>query len=714
MGARRRSADVTLHSIESAWREDFVDLPSLNASVSDEIEAAARHVLGLASTEPERLRARSILVLGPPGAGKTHLFERLRRRLGPKAVFVYLRPYVSSDLGPRSLLRQIVQQLAQKTGQVEQLHVLVGSLFAHFGEGASQFPRAALDDVERLSADERRDHIESTIEKALEVHPDIDDGWLRTLLRAAFASPLDKRAMLAWLSGDDCDTTQLGRLGRTASLGEDLVMPALKTVSAVASVSAPLVLVFDQLENLATREDSRDRILAYANLVMELVDTVPGVVTVHMAIDSEWARAIEPVLGMQHKARLGMRRLALALPKPPEREALLERWLEVAAPGTRVVDVVGADGLRELLAMAGATPRMLMTALLSALADGPPTAPRAGEEDASESLSRQTVFPLHELDADRRDDALASAWEAQLDAARDLLARNAERGQPLELPALLDAISCLVGFLPGLSILKTVPGEPAQLTLGTRRSRPAGLDAQGGGKLRVALVQHAHPKTIGATLARLDTMAALDPVLAIRERDADLAPTWRDTIARRDAFLERPNARWLLLDREECVRILALDALTRAARSGDVADHAGRPVTEPVVRAWALASLSLPRGQLGHALLTDATSAPEPQDRAPGIAGDAAIEPASQKGPKARARSIDAPPPGLDARGGPALHVVRAVLERLHVASLDRVRREVRRVDQAISPDEVRRALAALPVRWFGGSIVAVDREERR
>lgn len=675
---------MTLHSIEQAWREDFVDLPSLNAAVSDEIESATRHVLGLAATSPEQLRARSILVLGPPGAGKTHLFERLRRRLGPKAVFVYLRPYVSSDLGPRSLLRQIVQQLAQRTGQVEQLHVLVGSLFAHFGEGASQFPRAALDDVERLSAEERLDHIEATIEKALEVHPEIDDGFLRTLLRAAFASPLDKRAALAWLSGDDCDATQLGRLGRTASLGDDLVMPALKTLAAVASVSAPLVLVFDQLENLATREDSRDRVLAYANLVTELIDTVPGVITVHMAIDSEWARGIEPLLGMQHKARLGMRRLALALPTAAEREALLERWMEVAAPGKPAVHFVGVAGLEELRRAPGMTPRMLMTALLSAIEAGP-------EADADASASavdpRATTIGLEDLDGDRRSDALDAAWEARLAEARASLDRNVERGQPLDAPTLLDALTCLVGFLPGVSVQRTLPTEPAQLTLATPR-----------GKLRIAIVQHAHPKTIGAALSRLETMAAIDPILAIRERASDLAPTWRDTIARRDAFLERKGARWLLVDRDECARIVALDAFLRAAASGDVADHMGRPVTAAIARTWALAKLSLARGQLGAALLgdparNDADDAPEPQtDRA-------AIPPSPPSNPRPSRAPAD--------RG--AVAVVRSILERLRVASLERVRREARRVDATIAPAAVSAALRALPVRWFGNAVVALD-----
>src|SRR4051794_17969866 len=83
------------------WAEQFVDLPSLNSSVSEAIERSIAKTRTVARTEPQALRSSSLVVLGPPGAGKTHLFSRLRSRLGPHAVFVHLRPLVHMEITPR-------------------------------------------------------------------------------------------------------------------------------------------------------------------------------------------------------------------------------------------------------------------------------------------------------------------------------------------------------------------------------------------------------------------------------------------------------------------------------------------------------------------------------------------------------------------------------------------------------------------------------------
>jgi predicted ATPase len=52
-----------------------------------------------------------LVVLGAPGAGKTHLFARLRQRLGPKAVFVHVRPLLNSEMTARFVLYEIAKQL---------------------------------------------------------------------------------------------------------------------------------------------------------------------------------------------------------------------------------------------------------------------------------------------------------------------------------------------------------------------------------------------------------------------------------------------------------------------------------------------------------------------------------------------------------------------------------------------------------------------------
>ena len=100
------------------WSDVFVDLPSLNAEASEALESTIMELRQLAEEQPASLRSVSTVVLGPPGAGKTHLFSRLRRRLGPRAAFVHIRPLVGSEMTPRLVLSEITKQLAHTTNGV--------------------------------------------------------------------------------------------------------------------------------------------------------------------------------------------------------------------------------------------------------------------------------------------------------------------------------------------------------------------------------------------------------------------------------------------------------------------------------------------------------------------------------------------------------------------------------------------------------------------
>src|SRR5690606_6920878 len=96
---------------------------------------------------------------------------------------------------------------------------------------------------------------------------------------------------------------QLARLGRTSALDDTEVIPALRTLAVMSALGAPLVLVFDQLENLIDPGGASDRIVAHGTLVSELVDNVRGLTIAQMALDTEWLRAIRPVLGASQRSR---------------------------------------------------------------------------------------------------------------------------------------------------------------------------------------------------------------------------------------------------------------------------------------------------------------------------------------------------------------------------------------------------------------------------
>lgn len=653
------------------WAEHVPDLPSLNASASGAIELGVQRMREVARSEPHALRSSSLVVLGPPGAGKTHLFARLRRRLGPRAVFVHVRPLVHTEITPRFVLGEVVSQLGYATHGLSafpQAHAMVGSLLAHLsGEGVF-FPSAFLAECEALSDADRDARLDMAVEQVLSIWQEVDESYLRRLLQVPFAkTPSLRRSLLAWLSGRDCDLTQLQRIGATASLGEEVALPALRTLSAVASLGAPIVIVFDQLENLVDAEGPGARLLAYANLTSELVDSVRGLILVHMALDTEWARGIEPALNLSQRSRLLMARETLSLPTPQQREELLRLWSDELPDRPLPFPWPFSEAQASVLCQRpGVTPRMLLVecrrAFNGELVDLDVGQGQAAPSGTSVSNTSDNVQRL----------GLAAEWEERLVAARARADEASEQRVCLDLSRLADGLLATSQFLEEGAFSASKPAVLGQLQLTLRI-----------GRVRVALLHQSHFKSLGTALTKLSALAEREPVIVLRERVHDLPPTWKDTLAKRSALLATGNARWVWLEREDAVKLLALDSLLQGARSGDVTDELGNPVGVAAVSAWVAATLDLPNWPIIRSLMAAESDEQE-----------------------LVAKADRAPAPASLAGTGGALTLLR----RLRIASLDRVVREVTRLDplatRASILAELERSLGE--VRWFGRSIIAL------
>lgn len=665
------------------WARELLDLGTLNARASGAVEEAVEKLRREAAGGGQQLRSTSLVILGPPGAGKTHLFARLRRRIGPRAVFVHIRPLVHAELTMRFVLGEVVRQLAFPTPQgMPQTSAMVGSLLGALSDMGNAYPSTVLTMYAALGEAERQRKLDAAIERLLEAWPEADETYLRRLLSVPFSSGPTSRALIAWLSGRDCDAVQLERIGAVASLDEERALPALQTLSLVAALGAPLVLMFDQLENLIDSDGAGPRLRAYAHLASECVDVLRGTVLVHLALDSEWERGIEPAFNSSQRSRIVMRRELLSLPRAKEREELLRLWLErVPGPHDAFPWPLGEQRLERLRREPGITPRLLLVAFRRAL-EG--EADDAGEvESASSPIS-----------APARD--LSSEWQTQLGAAREAVLAAGEAREPLDAARLADGLLVVGGFIPGLRVT-------------TRAKPPATLVVEASSEaVQLALVQESNHRSVGATLAKLTALTRAAPVLVVRERARELPPTWRETRSKQRALLETGRARWLDLDAEDAARVLALTALMQAARSGEVTDERGAQVSESDVASWVSESLdapgwpvcaalcaSGPRGDAGVELSADEAPATTAPSAAPAPSATQATRPGAASG------AVTTPTAGA---AGAAL----ATLRRLRIASLDRLIREVSRVAPESSRAGVIAELesAGERVRWFGRSIV--------
>jgi hypothetical protein len=662
------------------WAKTFLDVPSLNASVTDAIAGAITHVRAAGRKDNGELRTSSLLVLGPAGAGKTHLFARLRQKLGPKAVFVHLRPLVGTEMTPRYVLGEIVKQLGYETmGQAEglkQLEALVGASLALLDGDPPDYPRLFLDEVARLDETKRAEKLEAAVERLLARHQEADETYLARLLEAPFMKPPQQRAALAWLAGRELEESQMKRLGVSSSLPEERIIQSLQTLGVFAAPGAPIVLVFDQLENLMDAEATGARVRAYANLVAELFDATRGIVLVQLALDSEWERAILPQLSTAQKSRLGGNTRIIALPTSEQIRELVSKW--TAELPERAEDFPWPFGEKRIAAWSrtpGMTPRMLMTACKQALALGPDAPFEEGEAD----LDAQR--PASEPDIDRTDAALTAAWESHLAKARRSLDEAAEDRRAADVARVAGGIACAMALVGGFESPRVDAKHALQI-----HGRVKGT------LVSLGLLHQTNPRSALAALERATDAAAKGTVIVLRERVLEFPPTWKKVQASIVALLAR-GVRWHTLERDEAANLLALESFIAAARSRDLEDGAGRALEPDFVTGWLQRTRRIADWPVVRALLGDPTEE-----------SDAPIS------------LVERPTGANTTRGGPLAVTIRTCLAQLRVVSLERLVREVIRVKPDIGRTEVVAALEELTpeVRWFGRTIIATKAEEAR
>lgn len=691
------------------WAQDFLDLTSLNAHATAAIEEAIEHIRRTARDEARSLRSTSIVILGPPGAGKTHLFARLRRKLGPRGVFVLVRPLVHAEMTPRFVLGEIVRQLAFTSPRgLSQAHALVGSVLGRLDGCGPGFPSTVLAEYRELPPVERAARLERALDRLLAIWPELDVGYLSRLLAVPFENTQTARALLAWLSGVDCDHAQLERIGATASLGDTRALPALRTLAAACSLGAPIVLVFDQLENLMDASGAGLRLRAYANLAAEYVDTLRGSVLVHLALDSEWTRGIEPTFNLAQQSRIVMRREVLALPKSSERQALLRLYhQQVLKPKAAFPWPLGAARVERLCNDPGYTPRMLLIEFRDALhaATHEELAAAAAQQQANDSSPpiapepEPTAAPAPEsskrVSPDRRD--VASEWLGRLRSAREAVRAASADRVPLHSARLADGVLALGRFVPGL-VIKAKARPPAQLAI------ESGEEIE-----RVAILQESNHRSLAAVLARLTRLTEQCNVVVLRERARELPASWSETVRRKSQLLASERARWIDIDAEDCARILTLASFLQGARSGDVTDSRGQAVTEAEVIEWVEATLDVASWPLSLALTRTAPALAEEKP------AEVEVEPEEERSvPESFIKEL-APDIKRRRRPLPADRFsALPTLQKLRVASFDRLVREVLRVDPAATRASVLAELDAAGdhVRWIGRSIVFLREHE--
>jgi hypothetical protein len=189
-------------------------------------------------------RTRTLMLEGETGSGKTYLLGRIKRTLKSKAFFVYIEPFTASDYIWRHILRYTVDSLLEvPEGEKE-------SQLIKWLQGLSEFKN-------RSFLDWLRGERQVFIRKLLDVYPTgiYNAQEFFGVLYVLTDSRLSNLAC-EWLRGDDLDDDSLRKLGvQNAIESEDAAQKMLSNFGRIAAATQPIVLCFDQLDNIARQSD---------------------------------------------------------------------------------------------------------------------------------------------------------------------------------------------------------------------------------------------------------------------------------------------------------------------------------------------------------------------------------------------------------------------------------------------------------------------------
>lgn len=647
----------------NAWQESL-DVPSLNARVSNYIRTC---IDTLRTTESSALgvpKSTALLLLGPAGSGKTHLFTRLRQQIGCRAVFVHTRPEIGVEPSPRHVLAAVVQSLWQPVFQREerQIDVVVGTLLARASNAPARFPLASLADCLGQTKEAQQEILERAVTLAEDRSPDVWSDYLGHLLRVPFVDRFEQRALWTWLAGGEPSHLQLERLGRRAALRDDDVMMALRTLGVVATFGAPLVLVFDQLENLADDEGKTGRIRQYARLVTELRDTVRGLVIVQMALDSVWMSRVHPVLQTSMRDRLEERVEHLDAPTADERLELVRCWVNALPPNKRTKPFpypFTDEQLESWKRASGMTPRMLMQA-------------------CGEAYRSRGIIEVGELSRQVRiDDRLEGYWQQLLQSARAQIDEAAARGQGIAAETMRAGLLATFMISEVNSEVTVTDGVP---------SIAFQIEDQ---DVLVMIVQQAHHRALAKTMRTAIEQAGQRRVVVVREQAFPIPPTWKEVNGLATSFEKQPNAVWMLVDRESLAQLLAMERLLTSAWSHDFTDANGNVIPLDTVMDWARKNLRCLEWRPMQCILERAAKKG---------GGESPNERMTQE------NHVDVPAPQSVHDGA-----VASELRKLKVASIERLVREIRATHPVATRASVVSELARMRVKRFGGAIVALE-----
>lgn len=321
-------------------------------------------------------QTKGAVVIGEPGAGKTHLMMRLAKDLLQKNRLLFIRQPNNADTVLFHTYSRILESLIQMVPNSNhtQMEYLLANSFAkiikdteHYSTPKTQKDERILELIEGgnlklftdLSESEtktKRDFWQHIQKRAL-------DWWNRNFSAAGYAPKIfqgivrfcaytdfNRRQIITnWLAMNDLPPEELERVGLQSweeeISREEASLEALKVLGRLSLLDEPLIIVFDQLEGLGLKHNER-LLQCFGEAVKEIFTHVPNSLIILNLFPDRWQQ-FKQVFDGSIIDRVSQTQIFLTLPSNQQLTQLLN--LKTQQLDVQIEDLFEADEITAIL-----------------------------------------------------------------------------------------------------------------------------------------------------------------------------------------------------------------------------------------------------------------------------------------------------------------------------------------------------------------------------
>ncbi len=286
------------------WKADPYDVETIHA----EARAAFEHLLNRASQVPSPPSGAVLVLLGEAGSGKTHLMRAFRTRAHGQGLGYcgYLQMTSEASNYARYMLTNLIDGLEQRydphgpsrTGLARLSAAVLESVPALSGIEMEAFRSGDFDGDPTRVTDEYADRLQAAAR-----FRGCDLELLRVMLHLERIEPQVRSRALMWLRCQEMRPQDRAWIGEAIPRTDDA--DPMRTLQQLATLTdavhgVPLVLLIDQLEDMANQSAPAERFLKVVDAITTFTDTIPNTVVVLACLEDYFKTNVEKLTKSKH------------------------------------------------------------------------------------------------------------------------------------------------------------------------------------------------------------------------------------------------------------------------------------------------------------------------------------------------------------------------------------------------------------------------------